>query len=186
MGKKSRGAPQKPKMAEPRQEDLQQPKPAYMRPVKERGWFKELLLTINMLMMLPHYFFITCLSIFAILYMLCPPNARIILYVYAGYCAMDTAASRGGWTWVPESWRRAGRDLFVFRWLIEYFDMELVKECDLDPKQGYLFLYHPHGIIGIADNVMLCVNTEFDNQFPGVSCSIFCDSWLFTPLLPSI
>jgi hypothetical protein len=52
----------------------------------------------------------------------------------------------------------------------DYFDMTLVKEKNLDASKNYLFLYHPHGIIGMGCNTALSTNAcDFEKIFPGVS-----------------
>jgi hypothetical protein len=82
---------------------------------------------------------------------------------------LDKAPRNGGWTMSTE-WRRWFRNYPGFRYLGEYFDARIIKEKDLDPTQQYIFVYHPHGIIGIGACCHLATNgADFETHFPGVS-----------------
>lgn len=58
----------------------------------------------------------------------------------------------------------------MFRWVAEYYDVELVKCEDLDAtKKNYMFVYHPHGVIGMGCNAALTTNgCGFEDKFPGI------------------
>jgi len=61
------------------------------------------------------------------------------------------------------------RTAFIWRWFCEYFPIEVVKTADLDPKENYLFGYHPHGIIGMgAFGTFATECTTFPKLFPGI------------------
>lgn len=92
------------------------------------------------------------------------------MIAYSIYMLLDKSPTKGGWTIISPSLQRWFRNYPGFSWLAQYFDSQLVKTQDLDPKQQYIFCYHPHGIIGIGSNTMLATNgADFEQQFPGVS-----------------
>ncbi|KAI9208221.1 diacylglycerol acyltransferase [Polychytrium aggregatum] len=84
------------------------------------------------------------------------------------------------WTWAflidSETPYRGGTDALRFirdwsfwRHFKAYFDAELIKTCDLDPSQNYIFGYHPHGIycFGIWPSFLTDLN-NFSGLFPGI------------------
>lgn len=51
----------------------------------------------------------------------------------------------------------------------DYFPISLVKTADLDPKENYLFGYHPHGILVCSAFCNFCSEaTGFSELFPGI------------------
>ncbi|RMX36837.1 hypothetical protein pdam_00000955 [Pocillopora damicornis] len=83
------------------------------------------------------------------------------------------------WTYLIE-WKtpeRGGRDLLinfarrlsVFKYMRDYFPINLVKTSDLDPQKNYIFGYHPHG--ALTEGASIGLNTEacgFSEKFPGI------------------
>ncbi|KAI9099844.1 diacylglycerol acyltransferase-domain-containing protein [Phlyctochytrium arcticum] len=51
----------------------------------------------------------------------------------------------------------------------DYFSAELIKTAELDPRENYIFGYHPHGIYcyGLLPNFMTETN-HFSRLFPGI------------------
>jgi len=68
--------------------------------------------------------------------------------------------------------------LFVRHWRIwqfyrDFFPIELVKTCDLDPNKTYMFCSHPHGIL--CSGAFCAFNTEgvgFSKLFPGLTARL--------------
>ncbi|KAJ3390893.1 Diacylglycerol O-acyltransferase 2 [Lobulomyces angularis] len=70
-------------------------------------------------------------------------------------------------------WSRWLRKLSYWRWLADYFPMQLVKTSELDPRKNYVFGYHPHGIISLG--AFTCFGTEardFSKLFPGINVRV--------------
>ena len=57
----------------------------------------------------------------------------------------------------------------MWKYYCEYFPIRLVKTAELDPKENYIFGYHPHGIIGLGALGNFCgEGTGFSENFPGI------------------
>eukprot|EP01117_Protostelium_nocturnum_P000708 TRINITY_DN1085_c0_g2_i1.p1 TRINITY_DN1085_c0_g2~~TRINITY_DN1085_c0_g2_i1.p1 ORF type:complete len:289 (+),score=113.45 TRINITY_DN1085_c0_g2_i1:222-1088(+) len=85
----------------------------------------------------------------------------LILYIFWIY--YDKAPQNGG---RPIKWIR---NLRFWRQIASYFPVTIVKEADLDPKQRYLFGYHPHGIISHGALVNFATEgTNFSKIFNGL------------------
>mmetsp|Transcript_22768 Transcript_22768/g.33624 ORF Transcript_22768/g.33624 Transcript_22768/m.33624 type:complete len:126 (+) Transcript_22768:3-380(+) len=92
-----------------------------------------------------------------------------IAITYSVYILLDKSPMNGGWNLAPK-WRKFFRDYPGFKLMAKYFDSQLIKETDLDPRQQYIFLYHPHGIISLGFCTVLATNgANFEDTFPGVS-----------------
>ncbi|KAK9708895.1 diacylglycerol O-acyltransferase 1 [Basidiobolus ranarum] len=83
-----------------------------------------------------------CLVLF--LFGLAVPLFWPILFAYLIWAYFDTAPRTGS---RRNNWIRS---LPCWRWFVEFFPIAIVKEAELDPKQNYLFGYHPHGIIAVG------------------------------------
>lgn len=93
------------------------------------------------------------------------------IMAYTLYILLDKSPTNGGWT-LSDKFQQWCNNAACFRYLAEYFDAQLIKEKDLDSTKQYIFVYHPHGIIGVGVCVALATNgTEFEKHFPGVSFS---------------
>ncbi len=91
------------------------------------------------------------------------------IVAYSLYILLDKSPTNGGWT-LSDKYQRWCNNASCFRYLAEYFDAQLIKEKDLDPTQQYIFVYHPHGIIGVGVCIALATNgTDFEKHFSGVS-----------------
>jgi hypothetical protein len=144
-----------------------QPAQPFRRPVKPRGTWRDLFLTINCMLTVPMYSMMLCMAFFLAALAQVPVTwLRWLMLLYIPWCLMDATPTAGGW----KQWRSMARNWPGFQWLAEYFDMELIKEEELDPSKKYIFLYHPHGVIGIGCNAALNTNgCHFEKVFPGVS-----------------
>ena len=61
------------------------------------------------------------------------------------------------------------RNLRIWKHFCEYFPLSLVRTAYLDPKQNYIFGYHPHGVISTgAFGNFGTEGTEFSKVFPGI------------------
>ncbi|CAH1396907.1 unnamed protein product [Nezara viridula] len=62
------------------------------------------------------------------------------------------------------------RELPHFKYLRDYFPLELVKTANLDPKKNYLFCNHPHGLLSTASFINFCLGTSPRTElFPGLN-----------------
>ncbi|XP_075054659.1 2-acylglycerol O-acyltransferase 2 [Mixophyes fleayi] len=58
----------------------------------------------------------------------------------------------------------------VWRYLRDYFPIKLVKTVDLDPRENYVFGFHPHGVLVAGAFTNFCTEaTGFPELFPGVT-----------------
>jgi len=84
---------------------------------------------------------------------------------------LDRSPGRGGygWAWRCGLTRRLRRSSF-WRWSSSYFPVELKRTTVLPAEEGpYIFVSHPHGIIGIAPSTNFGTDaTNFEALFPGV------------------
>jgi hypothetical protein len=62
------------------------------------------------------------------------------------------------------------RDSFCFNIIKEYFDMKIIKTCDIPATKNYIFCYHPHGIVPFGMFSALNSNCcGFDELYPGIN-----------------
>lgn len=102
---------------------------------------------------------------FLLLVLLLNPYTTIFAVLYIGwaYILNPRTPSRGGRT------LHAVRKSKIWKYYCEYFPIHLVKTADLDPKDNYIFGYHPHGIIGLGALGNFCgEGTGFSENFPGI------------------
>ncbi|KAI8335612.1 diacylglycerol acyltransferase type 2B [Blakeslea trispora] len=98
---------------------------------------------------------------------LCLPFLWPLHFAYLVYMIRDRCPENGG--------RRSEwfRQLPCWRYFVDYFPIQLVKEADLDPKKNYIFGYHPHGIISLgAIGNFGTEATGFSDKFPGIFPSL--------------
>jgi hypothetical protein len=65
------------------------------------------------------------------------------------------------------------RRMVWWRWFRDYFPISLHATAPLDPKEKYLFCYHPHGILSLG--AFLNMGTEatgFSEKFPGINLNV--------------
>ncbi|XP_017538007.1 2-acylglycerol O-acyltransferase 2 [Pygocentrus nattereri] len=57
----------------------------------------------------------------------------------------------------------------LWTYMRDYFPIQLVKTADLDPRQNYVFGFHPHGILVAGAFTNFCTQaTGFSKLFPGL------------------
>lgn len=100
--------------------------------------------------------------------------ALSVILLYIPFVLTDKdgpAGLRPTYATVSDATRQRLLNLPSYRWLAAYFPIRLHKTVDLDAsKQPYLFLYHPHGVIGMGCSAALNTNgCGFDRLFPGLS-----------------
>mmetsp|Transcript_37653 Transcript_37653/g.86927 ORF Transcript_37653/g.86927 Transcript_37653/m.86927 type:complete len:314 (+) Transcript_37653:2-943(+) len=111
------------------------------------------------------------------------PSLRVYLIIYWSYiCFIDMSHVNGGYS---DRWPRAWTMMLRHRYtgLQDYLNTAIIKTADLDPSKNYMFLYHPHGIIGLG--LLSAVGTEgvgptgglrngpsFSELFPGIFASV--------------
>ena len=85
-----------------------------------------------------------------------------LLYVCWIYIDRHTALREGRWS-------DRLRQLSIWTYFTHYFPLKLIKTEDLDPKQNYIFGYHPHGLISIGAAGNFCTDaTNFSSVFPNI------------------
>jgi hypothetical protein len=141
---------------------------------QNRPLWQRFLLTVNVTMCVPAYSMLLWFGVYLGLLQLFGGRYlwfRTLWCLYLFYCVLDrtpTIPCAKRW-WISESSRRWMRSTCFFRWVALYFPVTLIKTQDLDPNYKYLFLYHPHGVIGMGTNAALNTNgTNFEQLFPGV------------------
>ncbi|XP_064455292.1 2-acylglycerol O-acyltransferase 1-like [Ornithodoros turicata] len=109
-----------------------------------------------------------CVGILGIVinfYLLLCTHLCILPIVYFAWYICDLGVcNRGGRrsTWT--------RNWTIWRYLRDYFPVELVKTCDLDPTKNYIFGYHPHGIMCVGAFCNFATEaTRFSETFPGIT-----------------
>lgn len=129
-------------------------------------FWKEFLLTLNAIVTMPMWSMLLCLLAYiAIVDWASTVWLRTLLLMYIPYLLLDPKPSYN------ERAKHCSRyrSLANYKWFAQYFDMKLVKTCELDASQSYIMLYHPHGIIAVGANTALNTNgCSFEQTFPGV------------------
>jgi Diacylglycerol acyltransferase len=137
------------------------------------GFFHRGLLFLNTLVTIPIYSILYFKILYwTSLYYAYHYNRYILtgLLAYTVYIILDPSPKRGGWSHFPSKWQRWCNNFTCFRLLAEFFDAKIIREKELDPKQQYLFMYHPHGLISVGLCATLATNgADFEANFPGVS-----------------
>jgi len=97
---------------------------------------------------------------------------RLGLLAYLGWAIfLDNSPNHGGFQW---AWRTGLTDFLRrqawWRAAVSYYPVKLQRTVPLPPEEGpYIFVCHPHGIVGIAPMSNLgTYGTGFDKLFPGV------------------
>lgn len=85
------------------------------------------------------------------------------IFYFAWYVYDQDTPKRGARhsTWV-RNWK-------LWKYVCDYFPIELIKTAELDPDKNYIMGYHPHGIV--SSGAFCCFATEatgFSNLFPGI------------------
>jgi Diacylglycerol acyltransferase len=142
-----------------------------------KGWIRGTLLFWNAMITIPVFSILYYKILYwsSIYYAIHNQNTHLLaaIVAYSFYILLDPSPTRGGWAstiMFPSSWWQGWCNrCSCFRLLAEYFDMELIHEKELDPNQPYVFVYHPHGIIGVGICGALSTNgADFEKHFPGV------------------
>jgi len=108
--------------------------------------------------------------------------ARASLAAYLAWTLFDGSPARGGFRW---AWRcgltRRLRNSALWRAPARYFPVKLERTAELPAKEGpYIFVCHPHGIIGIAPMTHFGTNaTGFEDVFPGIDVHLLGHSAIF-------
>ncbi|KAI9299250.1 diacylglycerol acyltransferase [Neoconidiobolus thromboides FSU 785] len=87
-----------------------------------------------------------------------------LIFAYFIFMYFDNAAEKGGRInhWV-KNWT-------IWTWLAEFFPSKLIVEEELDPKETYIFGYHPHGIISTGAFINFATNgTKLSEKLPGLN-----------------
>eukprot|EP00928_Gymnodinium_smaydae_P070015 TRINITY_DN53963_c0_g1_i1.p1 TRINITY_DN53963_c0_g1~~TRINITY_DN53963_c0_g1_i1.p1 ORF type:complete len:355 (-),score=33.96 TRINITY_DN53963_c0_g1_i1:13-1032(-) len=107
---------------------------------------------------------------------------RSLLAAYLAWICVDPSPNRGGYSW---AWK-AG----VSRWLrsnsfwrvcSRYFPVKLERTAAIPADEGpYIFVCHPHGIIGVAPMTHFGTNaTGFEELFPEIPVHLLGHSQIF-------
>eukprot|EP00823_Brevimastigomonas_motovehiculus_P009485 TRINITY_DN9158_c0_g1_i1.p1 TRINITY_DN9158_c0_g1~~TRINITY_DN9158_c0_g1_i1.p1 ORF type:complete len:336 (-),score=43.47 TRINITY_DN9158_c0_g1_i1:30-1037(-) len=66
----------------------------------------------------------------------------------------------------PSPWVRQWR---LWNWAQKYFQLQLIKTVDLDPRRQYLFGLHPHGILTFGGVINMATDvSKWNEKFPGI------------------
>lgn len=130
---------------------------------------RDIFLLINVLLTVPFYSISVCFWMYVLLVYLSPSLwLRSIVLLYIPYCIVDKTPTRGQ-RLLSQSLVEWLRGFPCFRGVAAYFPVNLHKTTDLDPSHAYIFLYHPHGVIGMGANTALNTNgCSFQKVFPGI------------------
>lgn len=61
------------------------------------------------------------------------------------------------------------RSWTIWRWFRDFFPIRLLKTAELDPKENYIFGYHPHGIASAGAFCNFATEaTGFSEKYPGI------------------
>lgn len=134
------------------------------------SWLRNACLFVNCFLQTPMWSMVLCFTIY-VWGLWTAPNAviRYVLLFYTAICLLDRSAPTGSRRWVTYERVTWCRNVAFFRWVAQYFPVELLKTVDLDPSKRYIFLYQPHGIIGMGCNTALNTNgCDWENIFPGI------------------
>ena len=117
---------------------------------------------------IPMYSMMGSLTLYASMLYFSPSWVRTSLLVYFPFILLDPRP-RIGQSAIPYSLIEYFRYFWPYRVVADYFSATLVKTCELSPKDAYIFLYHPHGVIGMGSNMTLTTNMrDFPKVFPGI------------------
>eukprot|EP00545_Synedropsis_sp_CCMP1620_P014306 CAMPEP_0119020564 /NCGR_PEP_ID=MMETSP1176-20130426/24327_1 /TAXON_ID=265551 /ORGANISM="Synedropsis recta cf, Strain CCMP1620" /LENGTH=330 /DNA_ID=CAMNT_0006975017 /DNA_START=38 /DNA_END=1030 /DNA_ORIENTATION=- len=143
-----------------------------VRPTTRRGILRTTFLFLNAMTTVPMFTILILKVLYwcSLYHAIQTDNMYLLttFLAYSLYIFLDKSPTKGGWNLSPE-WQRWFHNYPGFRYLAEYFQGRIIKEKDLDPTQQYIFVYHPHGIIGIGFCCLLATNgADFDKHFPGI------------------
>jgi Diacylglycerol acyltransferase len=141
-----------------------------------RSYLYEILLFVSVAVLTPMWLMALCLTLY---FYLLHWSWRIyvhttslipltLLLLYALHILTDRKGPQGYFARNHPQWTSYLRDGRGFFWTAQYFPVFLHKTVDLPPGP-YLFLYHPHGVIGMGSNAALNTNAcDFERVFPGI------------------
>ena len=116
--------------------------------------------------------------------------AIIMLLMFSSYYPI--ALLYLGWAYVYDSQtpstggRRSKwmRNLSIWRYFRDYFPITLHKTAELDPKENFIFGYHPHGILCAGAFATFATEaTDWSLNFPGITPHLLPLMALFKPPL---
>ncbi|XP_072035290.1 2-acylglycerol O-acyltransferase 1-like [Amphiura filiformis] len=96
------------------------------------------------------------------------------------------------WVYYDRKCSRQGGRRFesVRKWRVwmhtrNYFPISLHKTSDLDPKNNYVFGFHPHGIMSMGAFINFSTDaTGFDEKFPGIKGTVLTlQGWFYIPFI---
>jgi len=165
-------APQQPEKQEAA--DHEHAAGAGSRPRSSSSRLRDAGLFLNCFVTVPMWSMLIWIAVYIGLCVSCWPYpwARYGLLLYLLYILLDcgrSTTSSSDNVWLSYEQTERLRCFPGFGWVAEYFPVSLVKTTDLDPSCSYIFLYQPHGIIGMGCNAALNTNgCQFHRKFPGI------------------
>ena len=131
--------------------------------------FRDFMLTVNCMASVPMYSMLIWMTIYYSAIYFAPTTwLRMLLLAYTPYCILDPTPKRGQ-RWFPQNVVEFCRSFIAYKGVAAYFPVKLHKTVDLDASKPYIFLYHPHGVIGMGANTALNTNAcNFHKVFPGI------------------
>jgi 2-acylglycerol O-acyltransferase 2 len=138
-------------------------------PLRPRfSFWRELFMTAIAVVLMPMYTVLLSMIVYGVMVYYTPYLwLRTLILLYIPYILWWDSSPENGAR--PFRDRSACRSKQCFKWFAQYFDMTLVKTCDLDPTKHYIMLYHPHGVISLGANLALNTNgCDFESVFPSL------------------
>jgi len=76
----------------------------------------------------------------------------------------------------------------IWNYFRDYFPIQMIKTCDLDPTKCYIFGYHPHGLVSIGAFCSFVTDAGgFPSAFPGLTSYLLTlRCWFYFPFLREV
>lgn len=130
----------------------------------------------------PLHSILGCLGISGALVTFGGKKTRTAMLGYALWTLLDQSHVRGGFAWAWNSGLTARlRRLSAWRLASRYVPTTLIRTVPIEADKGpYIFVIHPHGIIGVAGMTHFGTeSTNFSELFPGVPVHLLGHSAIF-------
>ncbi|KAI8899397.1 diacylglycerol acyltransferase [Globomyces pollinis-pini] len=96
----------------------------------------------------------------------------------SSWIVRSLAIAYGLWIFIDREASEHGRNVqgltqhiskwFFWKYVRSYFDAELIKTAELDPKKSYIFACHPHGVYCFSYFINIFFNMKFYTMFPNI------------------
>lgn len=167
-----------------------------------RQYLHHIMLFLNTCVLIPMWAIGICMSLYtSLLYVALYHETSYvlltILFLYTSYIIFDRndgPTGRRHFRCKRENKNYDTRNLLCFKYVAAYFPIKLHKTVDItnalheseNQRKAYLFLYQPHGVIGMGANTAINTNgCNFDELFPnlGVHYGVTLEVPFYVPFL---